>query len=171
MAEGWEVVSKIASLTRSVSHIDVGAVADGDLGDAVVELEELLNAAYALSATALDELGRRGTWEADGHRSVSAAVVPRTGSSRRSLRRRARAGRALRALPSATALARTGRLSPDHLSGLVDCVRHVPHMSAAQESLLVSEADLLSADDFRVAVLRRRHPGARRSSPAEPSLP
>jgi hypothetical protein len=159
MAGGRWDASALGALTRSLGDIDIGSMGDGALVDLTARLEVLLNSATAISALALDEQARRAaaTPTPPRPRSTVGETARLTGSSRRALRERARAGAALRTVPGAEPLARAGRLSPDHLAGLAACAGHDPDRASADAVLLLSEADVLDADAFLAAARHWRH--------------
>ena len=112
----------------------------------------LLNAVHSLSAVALEEFDRRGSWAADGCCSAAGWVADRTGSPKRELRARVRAGVGLRLLPGAAAAgAEMGALSPQHLAALAGCARRHPELASRDETMLVEQAQALDADAFSVA--------------------
>ena len=76
-------------------------VRECELAALVLDGERLLNSVHALSAVALEEFQRRGTWAADGALSAAGWAAARTGTPTRALRARLRAGAGLRLLPSA----------------------------------------------------------------------
>jgi hypothetical protein len=98
----------ISSLVSFVADIDVAALPNGQLAQLVIQAEALLNAAHALSAVALEEYQRQGTWANEGALSGAGWAADRTGSPRRTLRARVRCGMGLRLLPGASAAAGRG---------------------------------------------------------------
>lgn len=165
MAGGRWDAGALGALTRSLGDIDIGSMGDGALVDLTARLEVLLNTAHAISALTLDEQARRAAAASTPAtpRSTVGEAARLTGSSRRALRERTRAGAALRALPGAEPLARAGRLSPDHLAGLAACRGHDPDRANLDAVLLLSEADVLGADAFLAASRHwRHHPGRAR---------
>jgi HNH endonuclease len=148
MADGSSVVADIGSMLRTIASIDVDRLNDCDLPGAVLEAEQFLNAANALSAALLERLEHSGVWRADGALSAAAWVATRTGSAKVGVRNRLRQGAALRGLPTVAVEARSGRLSVDHLRSLAECSRHSERV-AADENMLLEQAGTLGADSFR----------------------
>ena len=140
----------IGDLVSLVADIDVTACSDDEVALLVVEAERLLNAVHALSAVALEEFQRRGTWARDGALSAAGWVAGRTGSARSVLRARVRAGAGLRLLPAAASAARAGRLSPRHVAVLAGCARRHPGLTDRDEAVLTAQAEELDADAFGV---------------------
>ena len=140
----------IGAIVASIGAIDVTAIDDDRLADLVIEAEKLLNAAHGLSAAALEEFQRRGSWAADGALSATGWVAARTGASTRVLRARVRVGAGLRLLKEAAAPARAGLLNPQNLAALAACARRHPELAARDEALLVDQALRLDADSFGV---------------------
>lgn len=171
MAGGQWVADQVDALgasTRSLADIDIGGLGDDELLELTSRLEVVRNALHALSSLVLDEHARRVA-AAPQPRSTIGEAAARTGSSRRSLRERAAAGAALRLLPGAEAAARAGRLSPDHLASLAACTRTAPERARRDAALLLSEADVLGADDFRAAARHWQHPAP--EAPEAPPTP
>ena len=146
------VAEEVQAVTSSLADIDESALLDDELSQLVVAAERLLNAAHALSARALQEFERRGTWADEGALSAAGWTASRTSTPRRSLQARVRAGAGLRLLTSAASPARAGRLSPQHLSELANCARRHPELAARDEALLVGQALELDGDSFAVVV-------------------
>jgi len=140
----------IAQLATALAGVDVSVFGDDELAGLVVDTERLLNAAHALSAVALEEFERRGTWAGDGASSAAGWAAGRTGTATRTLRARVRAGAGLRLLPAAAPAARWGGLSPQHLTALAGCARRHPGLAARDETVLVRQAEALDADGFGV---------------------
>src|SRR5215218_10432656 len=140
----------INQLATALAGIDVSVFGDDELAGLVVDAERLLNAAHALSAVALEEFERRGTWAGGGASSAAGWAAGRTGTATRTLRARVRAGAGLRLLPAAAPAARWGGLSPQHLTALAGCARRHPGLAARDETVLVRQAEALDADGFGV---------------------
>jgi hypothetical protein len=117
----------------------------------VVHVEQLLNAAHALSGVLLQRFEADGRWAADGSLSAAAWTASRTGSARAGLRSRRRQGAALAALPKVAQEARDGRLSTEHLRAVGDCAHGHLELAVEHEALWVEQAEALSAERFRVA--------------------
>ena len=154
MAEAVAEKLNLESVATLIAATNVAILGGDELARLVVDAERLLNAANALSAVALEEFERRGTWTADGSLSAASWAAARTGTPPKILRARIRAGAGLRLLPSAAPAARAGRLSPAHLAALAGCVRRHPALAARDEELLVEQAEQLDADSFRVLTRR-----------------
>src|SRR5215218_3199728 len=109
----------INQLATALAGVDVSVFGDDELAGLVVDTERLLNAAHALSAVALEEFERRGTWAGDGASSAAGWAAGRTGTATRTLRARVRARRGR---PAAPARRRPrgplGRAQPAALDGL-----------------------------------------------------
>src|SRR5215218_6364450 len=144
----------INQLATALAGVDVSVFGDDELAGLVVDTERLLNAAHALSAVALEEFERRGTWAGDGASSAAGWAAGRTGTATRTLRARVRAGAGLRLLPAAAPAARGGRLSPQHMGALAGCARRHPNLAARDETVLVEQAEALDADAFGVVARR-----------------
>src|SRR5215213_4569344 len=147
-------VLDISRLPVLLAGVDVSVFGDDELAGLVVDVERLLNAVHALSAVALEEFERRGTWAGDGAVSAAGWSAGRTATATRTLRSRVRAGAGLRLLPSAAPAARSGRLSAQHVGALAGCARRHPALAARDETVLVAQADRLDADSFRLLARR-----------------
>ena len=75
---------------------------------------------------------------------VRAHRLPEAGAAAR-----VRTGAALRLLPGAAPPARAGRLTPQHVTVLADCVRRHPDLAARDERLLVEQAETLTLTPSR----------------------
>ena len=99
MADGG-LLEALSSVVAATSSLDVMLVEGVGLAAAVLQAEQLLNAANALSALLLERFEADGAWAADGALSAVAWTAERTGSARAGLRNRRRQGAALRYLPA-----------------------------------------------------------------------
>jgi HNH endonuclease len=149
--DGGFAVVALQAWVELISSLDVSSIPPRDLPAVVLKVEQLCNAANALSAVVLHEFEHGGGWAADGAPSAAAWTAERTGSARSGLRSRARQGAALSQLASFGAEARDGRLSPEHLRAAADCARRHPDLTTEHEPLLVEQASTLGAEAFRLA--------------------
>ncbi|MPY95324.1 MAG: DUF222 domain-containing protein [Acidimicrobiia bacterium] len=158
----------VKAIVASLASVAPSSLDDDEIKALMLDGERLVNALHAFSAALVEEFDRRGTWSEDGSLSGSGWAAERTGSPKRSLRARARAGRVLRMLPTTQAPAREGRLSPEHLGALAACERQHPALACRDEELLVSQALAVDADAFRT-VARHWTDRASDTYAAEPS--
>jgi hypothetical protein len=160
MAEGESearpqaVVAVVEAVVRLLASWETSKLAGTELATAVLDVERSLNVLHALSAVVLDEFDRDGAWAADGALSATQWTAERTGTSPAVLRSRLRQGQAMRLLPELAALARAGRLSPEHLRAPADCALRHPERAAQDERLFTHQAEALDADRFRVMARR-----------------
>ena len=141
----------IDSALAIISSFDATGLNSDELAKAVLQTEQLLNAAHALSAALLERFEQDGGWALDGALSAAAWTAQRTGSARASLLSRRRQGAALVQLPAVADRARSGRLSTDHLRSIGDCVRRHPRLATDHEQIWVEQAEALGAERFRLA--------------------
>jgi hypothetical protein len=150
--KGAAAVGDFETAAQWLSSMDASELDAEELGPAVLGMERLLNAAYALSAVLLDGFDREGGWAADGALCAAQWVAERTGTSVRVLRARLRQGADLRLLPALAERARAGRLSPEHLRTVGDCTRRHAGLVIDHEMALVEQSETLDADRFAVMV-------------------
>jgi HNH endonuclease len=86
----------IGSVASSIASVDVAALHDDEHARLVLEAEQLLNAVHCMSAVALEEFERRGTWADDGACRPLGGPRAAPGTSARGLRARARVGAGIR---------------------------------------------------------------------------
>jgi hypothetical protein len=144
-------LAEIRAVETWLARLDPGRHPPHELRELALALEGLRNRVEAVDVAVLAELEQRGACADDGALSAATWVAAQTGSPVGDLRRRQRTGRGLRLLPGAVAAARSGRLSPEHLRRLADCVDRQPERAAREADGLLGLAHTLPAAGFAVA--------------------
>ena len=135
---------------------EVAALADGDLDEALVEMERARRLVESAIVDVLDEADRRRRYVADGHVSVRGWAQALTNCSRAETMRRLQTMRALRDLESLRAALRAGEVGVDQVRELARvhanprCATQLPE----SEEALVGHARRLDFEEFRIVVRR-----------------
>jgi uncharacterized protein DUF222 len=139
-----------------MSAEEVAALGDGDLDEALVEMERARRLVEAAIVDVLDEADRRRRYVADGHVSVRGWAQALTNCSRGETMRRLQTMRALRDLESWRAALRAGDVGVDQVRELARvhanprCAGQLP----ASEQALLAHAQRLDFEEFRIIVRR-----------------
>lgn len=142
-------VSTVNEGLDGLSGADVAALTDGELSDAVVELERLKARLDATEATVVGAWDRRRVWASDGARSGAAWLVWRCRMARSRASRLLRRARHLREMPEAPAALEQGEISGDHVDALGRVRRDdVAGAFERDEADLVTNARRLRFDHF-----------------------
>jgi hypothetical protein len=143
-----EAVGTAEAVIERLTYWDTSQLAGVALGVALLVVERLFNAVYALSAKMLDDFERDGGWTADGALSAAHWLAERTGTPAAALRSRGQQGAALRRLPSVAELARAGRLAAAHLDAISGCAQRHPKLAFEDQQTFVKAAETLDGNRF-----------------------
>lgn len=137
------MVGRLADLEEaidSLSTVDVDALTDGELHDAVVELQRQRARLGAFAATLIRRWDQRQVWAVDGSRSAAQRLARDTCTSSSTARLELRRARQLSAMPGTAEATLTGALSLDHVD-LLGRASRAPRSAlfARDEAILVAE--------------------------------
>ncbi len=143
----------LAGEIDALSAVDPDALDDGELGEAVVELQRQRARLAAVSHRLTAALDARRVWADDGSRSAGAWLAHRCRLPLGQARAEVRLGRRLRSMPATTESFAAGHISERHatLLGSLNAGRTATHF-ADHEAMLVAQARTLSWSDFCRAV-------------------
>lgn len=142
-------VSTVNEGLDGLSGADVATLTDGELSDAVVELQRLKARLDAAEATVVGVWDRRRVWASDGARSGAAWLVWRCRMARSRASRLLRRARHLREMPEAQAALEQGEITGDHVDALGRVRRDdVADAFERDEADLVTNARRLRFDHF-----------------------
>jgi hypothetical protein len=157
-----EVTDRLREVAEALADVDVHALPDSALAEALVEAHRAQGVLVAGIAKLTAAFDLRRAWAADGAKSAVAWLSHRCHTSRVAMRRQVRVARRLRMMPLTAAALRGGRVDDQHVQVLCRLAGSpraevAAAFSGAEEMLVGFAADLGFADFERAVAYWLQH--------------